>query len=419
MLEEYFSDTLVLSSIRNSILQKSLENFVQYLMSRGHTPRMMKEYIRVAVHFIYWFENEGNSLPIAEEEIASRFYHEHLPVCCCPVSTNFRARVRAGVKHLFSVLRNDGHVLPVSEKSKTPIDIIIEEFEGYLKSVRGASASTCRQYTRYTRDFLRVLYGDGKIDFSILTVTDIMKFVTEQAKHHSCRTGTVKAITTSVRSFLQHLVFKGLCNERLVNAVPSIPHWKLASLPKRLNEQQLTSLLGAFDQSTSIGRRDHAIALCLIGLGLRCNEVAALCLDEIDWRKGVLRIHHGKGQRINLLPLSADIGRAIAHYIRHDRPLTQKRNVFVQHRPPIGESIKNYTIQAIIRRAFKRSGITTAFMGSHMLRHTAATRMIQAGVSIKEVADILGHRSINTTCIYAKVDLPTLSSVAMPWPEVQ
>jgi site-specific recombinase XerD len=214
-------------------------------------------------------------------------------------------------------------------------------------------------------------------------------------------------------------VYRGLCNARLVNAVPAIPSWTLASLPKSFNEQQLASLLQSFDLSTSIGRRDYAIALCLIGLGLRSNEVAALSLDEIDWRKGVLRIHHGKGQRINLLPLSADTGRAIALYIRHDRPPTQQRNVFVRHVAPIGEPIKSCAIQAIIRRAFKHSGITTPFMGSHMLRHTAATRMVQAGVSIKEVADILGHRSINTTCIYAKVDLPTLSSVAMPWPEVQ
>ncbi len=419
MMEEYFNIPLVLSSIRINILQKSLENFAQYLIRRGHTPRMIKEYLRVAVHFVYWFENEGNSLPMAENETAWRFYHEHLPVCCCPVSTAYRARVRAGLKHLMFVLRNDGHILPVSEMSKMPIDIIIEDFEGHLKSVCGASASTCRQYTRYARVFLRALYGDGQIDFSILTAKYIVKFVTERAKHYTPGTETAKAITTAVRSFLRYMVFQGLCDARLVNAVPTIPHWKLAGLPKSLNEQQLDSLLGAFDQSTSVGRRDHAIALCLIGLGLRCNEVAALCLDEIDWRKGVLRIHHGKGQRVNLLPLSADIGLAIAQYIRHDRPSTQQRNVFVQHRPPIGESIKSCTVQAIIRRSFKRSGITTTFMGSHMLRHTAASRMVQAGVSIKEVADILGHRSINTTCIYAKVDLPTLSLVAMPWPEVQ
>lgn len=247
----------------------------------------------------------------------------------------------------------------------------------------------------------------------------IVEFVTERAKRYAPGTETAKAITKSVRSFLRYMVYRGLCNARLINAVPTIPSWKLGSLPKSLNEQQISSLLQSFDHSTSIGRRDYAIAQCLIGLGLRCNEVAALCLDEIDWRKGVLHIHHGKGQRINLLPLSADIGQAIAHYIRKDRPLTQKRNVFVQHRPPIGESIKSCTIQAIIRRAFKRSGITTPFMGSHMLGHTAATRMIQAGVSIKEIADVLGHRSINTTCIYVKVDLPTLSSVAMPWPQVQ
>jgi integrase/recombinase XerD len=218
---------------------------------------------------------------------------------------------------------------------------------------------------------------------------------------------------------MRYLVYRGLCDKRLINAVPSIPHWRLARLPKSLTKQQCTSLLDAFNQSTPFGLRDYAVTLCLLRLGIRANEVSALSFDDIDWRKGILRVHHCKGHRVNLLPISTDLGQAITNYIRHGRPPSRYRNVFIQHRPPIGEPIKSCTVQAIIRRAFRRSGISIISMGSHVLRHTVATQMVCSGASIKEVADILGHRSINTTCIYAKVDFPSLAAVALPWPEVK
>jgi site-specific recombinase XerD len=248
-------------------------------------------------------------------------------------------------------------------------------------------------------------------------VKDVQRFITQKAENAA--TETVKGIATSVRSFLRYMAFRGHCDDRLAEAVPTIPHWRLTSLPKTLDQRQVSSLLGVFDLTTDIGRRDHAIVLCLVRLGLRSNEIARVALDEIDWRKGLLRIHHGKGQRVNVLPLRADIGREIAHYIRYDRPPSHWRNVFLQHRPPIGEPLKSCAVQAVVRRAFKRSGIDTTSQGSHVLRHTAASRMIQAGATIKEVADILGHRCISTTGIYAKVDFPALYVVAMPWPEVQ
>ena len=416
MLENFFQCPAVLPGLRDSFYWESLEELTSYLQDRGHTDRMMREYLRVAIHFVYWVESQRIAHPMDEEETVRRFRMDHLASCRCPVPSADRVRVRAGLKHLMHVFRVDGHVISTM-KCKGPVDIVIEQFENHLMTVCGASASTCRQYTRFARQFLKATYGHSPINLAEVTVNDVERFVTQKAENAA--TETAKAIATSVRSFLRYMAFRGHCDHRLAEGVPTIPHWRLTSLPKNLDEGQVRRLLEAFDLSTDIGRRDHAIVLCLIRLGLRANETARLSLDEIDWRKGLLRIHHGKGQRVNVLPLGADIGREIAHYIRYDRPPTQRRNVFLQHRPPIGEGLKSSTVTAIVRRALKRSGIVTPFRGSHVLRHTAATRMIQAGVTIKEVADILGHRSISTTGIYAKVDLPALSAVAMPWPGVQ
>ncbi len=416
MLEDFFQCPAVLPGLHDSVYWESLEKLTSYLLDRGHTGRMMREYLRVAVHFVYWVEAEGILRPMDGEDTARWFRMDHLASCRCPVSSADRVRVRAGLRHLMQVFRGDGHVISRA-KSQGPVDTAIEQFEGHLRAVCGASFSTCRQYTRFARQFLEATYGDGPIDLAQATVKDVQGFITQKAENGAPE--TTKAIATSVRSFLRYMAFRGHCDDRLAQAVPTIPHWRLTSLPKTLDQRQVSRLLGAFDLTTNIGRRDHAIVLCLVRLGLRSNEIARVSLDEIDWRKGLLRIHHGKGQRGNVLPLRADIGREIAHYIRDDRPPTHWRNVFVQHRPPIGEPLKSCTVQAVVRRAFKRSGIDTTSQGSHVLRHTAASRMIQAGATIKEVADILGHRCISTTGIYTKVDFPALYAVAMPWPEVQ
>ena len=413
MKEEVFHSNF--PTIVNSIeLNELFDKIVQHFLSRGYTQRMLTEYIRIIGHFIYWVENEHYFFPMTEEVIMSRFYTEHLPICQCPVSTGCRSRYPSALRHIIDVLRRDGMVVLTSVKLEKPIDRIIADYENHLITVCGTTCSTCRHYTRHVRFFLEEIYTDGSFDITRLQVRDIVGFFSRNIANYT--PVTLQSIATSIRSFLRYTVFKGLCNACLVDAVPSIAHWRCSSLPKSLSVQQRKSFLSAFDQSTSIGRRDYTIALCLIGLGMRSCEVADLDLDHIDWRKGTLSIHSSKGRRTHQLPLSQEIGQSIADYIIHDRPSSEVRNIFVQHRAPLGARLTSGAIGAIIRKTFKRCGITMPFSGSHVLRHTAATDMIRSGARIKEVADILGHRNINTTCIYTKVDLPTLSSVALPWP---
>jgi integrase len=184
-----------------------------------------------------------------------------------------------------------------------------------------------------------------------------------------------------------------------------------------MSEQQLHQFLDLFDRSTSAGRRDYAIVLCQVSLGLRVGEVAALKLDDIDWRSGTIRIAASKTCRGRMLPLTDGIGQAIADYLRNGRPVTTCRHVFVRYTFPPGTPVSRSLISHFLRRAFAQVKGCESWKGAHVLRRTAATRMYRRGVTLKEIGDVLGHRRLDTTAIYAKVEPTQLAAVPLPWPE--
>jgi integrase/recombinase XerD len=226
-------------------------------------------------------------------------------------------------------------------------------------------------------------------------------------------------IATAVRSFLRYRQFLGIGDVRAVAAVPRAAQWRLARLPRVLTETELAAFLAAFDRTTAIGRRGYAIALCFTALGLRVGEAARLTLDDIDWRAGLVTLAPGKTRRASQLPLPATVAAALADYLRHGRPVTPSRVLFVHHRAPCGQPLGPSGVRVAVRYAYARAGLGTRFTGTHVLRHTAATRMLRAGVPLKEIADVLRHRSLDTSTIYTKVDLSALTAVALPWPAVQ
>jgi len=289
---------------------------------------------------------------------------------------------------------------------------VLAAFEAHLRTGRGAASATCRGYTFFVGEFLRATFATGPLQFLEISAHHVISYVADRAARSS--PGTAKLATTALRSFLHYLQMQGLCPEHLVDAVPIVAFWKRSRLPKILTDEQLGAFLRAFDRTTAIGRRDYAMALCLAHLGLRAVDVAGLALDDIDWRRGTVRLG-GKPRRESLLPLPATVGRAIVAYLRRGRPATSDRGVFVRHVAPI-RSLDRGGVRAAIRKAFDRTGLPVPSKGSHVLRHTAATRMLRSGASLKDIADVLRHRSLDTTVIYAKVDLPRLTQVALPWP---
>jgi site-specific recombinase XerD len=279
--------------------------------------------------------------------------------------------------------------------------------------VRGLLPVTRAVRLRHLRSFLNQHFGDGRIDLRLLKPTDVTCFILRSTA--GLGAGSIKAVGASLRSYFAFRTIRGDMTAALDAAIPIVPQWRLAGLPQTLSAPEIKQFLHAFDRRHPTGSRDYAIARCLVDLGLRRVEVARLCLDDIDWRAGTLRLH-GKGRRFDVLPLPELTGRAIAQYLQRGRPATTRREVFVRHRPPNNAPAGLDIVRNAVRYAAKRCGLQDRIRGTHVLRHTLASRLVQRGARFKDIADLLRHRNLDTTTIYAKVDLPALARVALPWP---
>jgi len=293
---------------------------------------------------------------------------------------------------------------------------LVEEYRRHLVDVAGLSPETCRNRFTYVREFLREHRKKLADDhhFGRLTPKDLMAFMAHKAKR--CRPISLQSITTTLRSFFRFLALSGRSTAALADAVPTVATGGRSGLPRHLSAVQLQQLLGAFSSHTPAGIRDHAIVLCIARLGLRAKEVARLGLDDIDWRAGVMLLQSTKGRRPRQLPLTAEVGRALVRYLRHVRPTSAHREVFLSLRTDA--PLSSLAISQLIAKALRRAGITCAQPGAHLLRHTFATHLIQRGTNLKALADLLGHRRLDTTVFYTKVNLPMLAEVAQRWPEV-
>ena len=201
--------------------------------------------------------------------------------------------------------------------------------------------------------------------------------------------------------------------------IPSLPIRRLADYPTVLSESQVAVLLSVFDLTAPAGMRDHAMALCMLHMGMRSGEVASLCLEDIDWRESVIRLSRTKARKPRELPLLTSCGISFSRYLQYGRPVSRSRNVFVRHVVPVGSRLSAENVRGAMRRAYARAGFPPTWTGTHILRHTAATMMLNKGASLKELADVLGHKSIDTTMIYTKVNISALETVMLPWPEVK
>jgi site-specific recombinase XerD len=416
MIERFFRDPRVVARLRVTSLGGGLDDLSRYLYSRDYAQASGQSYLRGAGHFSYWLGEEGTAVSDIDEETVGRFLGDHLAHCRCPVPRGLPLKdLRASMRHLLTVLRDSGRTPPQTLPPEAAADVFVQDFLEHLRDIQGVKESTCLRYGPHVHEFLRAHFGTGSVELTRITAKGVMTYV--QQKAVGWRPKTVKLLATSLRGFFKFMQVNGLCDPRLASAVPTIPEWKLGSVPKIVSDADLGALLASF-QPSAIGRRDRAMCLCLCRMALRAGEVAALGLDDIDWRAGVLCLG-GKSRRTSVLPLPSDVGRAIVDYLRLGRPQTPSRRVFVQHCLPIGVEIDTGSVRAAIRRGFERAGLKVRSKGTHVLRHTAATNMLRGGATLKEVADVLRHRSVDTTAIYAKVDLPRLKEVAMPWPEVR
>jgi len=300
---------------------------------------------------------------------------------------------------------------PVAPEPCSGGERLLARFGDYLSVERGLTAPVIEAYTRWVRPFVEQVVGAGQeSDLGDLGAVDVQRFLVSNLSGLSRKSAQMTAC--ALRSLLGFCYVEGIVAVPLAEAVPAVAHRKLSGLPEGLTAVQVDSLLNTCDRRTSVGRRDYAVIVCLHRLGLRCAETTALLLDDIDWETGTLSIH-GKGGRSDRLPLPVDVGQALVDYLRHGRPDTQSRAVFVRAYAPF-TALARSSLSCIVARAARRAGLGTVH--AHRLRHTAATRALNAGASLEEVAQLLRHAGTATTLIYAKTDQRRLAGLARRWP---
>jgi integrase/recombinase XerD len=393
----------VVSRVRVSgPLAEYAAGFAAYLAGAGYTPLSAANQVRVLAHLSRWLEDRG----LAPGELSGPRVQEFLAARGAAGYTCWLSE--RGLAPLLGCLRGLG-VVPGPERPvpADAVDLLLCRYGGYLAAERGLAASTVRYYLVEARKFLAGREGRP----AGLTGAEVIGFVAAETRRRS--TGMAKILVTALRSLLRFLVMEGLAVPGLQDAVPSVAGWRGGGLPKALPDGQVAALLAACGQDTATGRRDFAVLTLLSRLGLRACEAAALELDDIDWRAGTVTIR-GKGRRDEQLPLPSDAGQALAGYLRGGRPAGgASRWVFLAARAP-GGGLSAGAVMEIVRRACLRAGLPEA--GAHQLRHSAATRMLRAGAPLPEIGQVLRHRAMSTTAIYAKVHHGALAQLAMPWP---
>ena len=321
---------------------------------------------------------------------------------------------RSAVTQLLQFLRDQGVCATVRVQT-TAVEDLVAHYQQHLQDQQGLATSTIERYTRVAGQFLDERFGGGAVDLRTLRANDGIAFVQRQAKR--VHPPALKCVVNALRSFLRYAQYRGEVTTGLAAAVPAVAAWATTpALPKAISPEHAQRAIDSCNLSTAAGLRDRAVLLLLARLGLRAHEIIALQLEDCDWDGGYLRIR-SKCRREQLLPIPADVGAAMAAYLRHGRPQSQSRHVFLRSVAPIrGLMPGSDGVGTIVRHALQRAGVDAPHRGSHQFRHALAVRMLQRGASLTEIGEVLRHQSPQTTSIYARVDIAALRSLAQPWP---
>ncbi|MFV0644900.1 MAG: tyrosine-type recombinase/integrase [Sphingomonadaceae bacterium] len=383
--------------------------FRNRLRDGQYSPRIIALYSACVFHFGEWLQSEGIDIPAISEHHTRLFLQRHIPTCSC--SRHVRGYLhhnRSALNHLLRLMRD----LEIIEAVKPDaIACEIRAFDDALRDVWGLAPSTRAQHRMSLRRLLKQASGSGVIDPSSISAGTIREFVLGKEARSL---GTIRALSVFVRCYFRYRKLLGDDVTAQLAAVPRPTSVIERPLPEALTAEELDQLLASFDTSLPGQSRSYAIARCLADIGMRSIEVVRLNLDDIDWVQGEIRIAPGKGRRAERLPLPHATGQALVDYIRNERPATECRKVFVRHKSPVGLPVGRRVVQRVLHDAYKKLGWDRSRV--HILRHTLATQLINAGTPVPQVADILRHRDIATTSIYARIDIDHLTQVAMPWP---
>jgi len=382
--------------------------FAVELVAQGYASQPAAAQLRLLAHVSRWLLAEGKDGSALNAGVVEAFVLSRRAAGYSSLLTAKALRPLLVYLRGLAVVPADDVLSPVGL-----VEVALERYRRYLLDERGLSVITARVYVDAVRPFLAGrMSSDGVcLDLAGLEAGDVTAFVVTRCPAQS--RAAAKQTTTALRSLLVYLHVEGEIGRPLAGAVPSVAGWRLAGLPKGLGPDEVQALLSSCDRDTVNGRRDFAILTTLARLGVRAGEVAALSLDDVHWRAGEITVR-GKGNRCERLPLPADVGEAISAYLRDRRPASvADRALFVRVMAPQG-SLTSGAVSSVVAAAARRADLGT--VGAHRLRHTVATQMLRAGASLPQIGQVLRHRHMSTTAIYAKTDREALREVARPWP---
>jgi integrase/recombinase XerD len=408
MLEPCVKSPLTLPRLDSGPAGPWLDGFAASLGTEGYSSATIGSYVHAADHLGQWAARRRAAIADLDEDLLARFVR-HLRRCRCRGTRGGQTGVPFRVHAFLRYLREAGVVTTCAPEATRPP--LVTEYGAWMRDRRGLAATTMAYSVRVVQALLGTV-GDNPTG---LDAAGVRRFVLEYIRQHA--PASAGCVTTVVRCFLRWLVVHGRCSPDLVAAVPAMPTWRLATLPRYLADADVERILAACDRPSAVARRDRAMLLLLARLGLRAGDVVALRLGDIEWARGRLRVV-GKGRRETRLPLPQDAGDAMLGYLEAERPAAATDHVFLTARPPI-HPLRSSGVRDVVCRAIGRAGVQAPSRGTHLLRHSLATRLLREGATLDAIGAVLRHRDVNTTALYAKVDVARLRQVAQPWPDAE
>lgn len=409
MLDRCFKSPAAPRRLRAGPAGPFVDGFAKSMFALGYSLDTIRCYVWTAEHVGLWVARRGRAIADLDEDLLGRFVR-HLPRCRCRGHRRGRHDHVSFRVHAFLRYLREASVVSTSAPATTRPQLVVE-YAAWMRDRRGLAATTIA----HALPVAQALLGAVSDDPVRLDAACVRKFVLEYIQRHA--PASAGGVTTIVRCFLRWLVMQGRCATDLTEAVPKVPTWRLARLPRYIPADDVERILTACDRPSSVARRDRAIMLLLARLGLRAGDVVGLRLGDIEWQQGRLRVV-GKGRRETRLPLPQDVGDAILGYLEIERPAAATDHVFLTSRTPT-RPIGSSGLRDVVGRAIERAGVETPSRGTHILRHSLATRLLREGATLDTIGALLRHRDVATTALYAKVDVRLLRQVAQPWPRAE
>jgi site-specific recombinase XerD len=417
-LEHFFTSPKTISKCSRGPIAGYLEQYAHHLHEQGYARQTGRHHLAVLGAFNEWLDKRNLDAAAVTAATAQRYlqWRWRRPALALLVGQVCRRRdYESAILARLLELIHPALAKAPQPATRTAAEQVVAEYRRWLEQERGLAQATVVYYLAFARKFVTIQFPEGEVDFGQLTPDRITDYIRQQAQQMA---GSLRIplLVTALRSFLRHLLQSGLIQTDLAVCVPAVATWSLSEVPKYLSPEQVQKVIDGCDRNRAGGKRNYAILLLLARLGLRASEIVALTLDDLDWETGLITLH-GKGHRVDQLPLPIEVGEAIAEYVQLARPACGPcRRVFIRNRAPWVGLANSIAICSLVDRALRQAGVESVRRGSHVFRHSLATRLINSGSSLPEIGEVLRHRHPDTTRIYAKVDLTSLRTIALPWP---